>query len=255
MIKRLFSVIMFLFVSFSALGQSDIKYADQLFQASKYAEAKREYEIHNMNPHASKRIKQSDECLKLLIIADYLYSNDRKYDAKAKYEELLTINPSDSMALVRIKELENFTETEIIHSLCINNDDSDKEEIVDDNSPFIIVEEMPQFEGGNQLKFRSWASSQLQYPQIAMENGIQGRVTAEFVIDRDGSLINIKILNSPDRSLSEEVINVLSSSPRWKPGKQRMVPVRVRFTLPFDFRLSDSNSKDDKERRNTNMQY
>lgn len=106
-----------------------------------------------------------------------------------------------------------------------------------DDEPFVTVEDMPQFQGGDNSKFRAWVMKQIQYPSIAAENGIQGRVTLTFVIERDGSLTNVQVLNSPDRSLSEEAMRVVKSSPKWTPGKQRGVPVRVRFTLPVDFKL------------------
>ena len=111
-----------------------------------------------------------------------------------------------------------------------------KEEIIDDE-PFLISETMPSFQGGDLNKFRNWLASRVRHPQIALENGIQGRVVARFVIEKDGSLTNIQILQSPDYSLSEEVIRVLNQSPKWSPGKQRDRVVRVTFTIPVDFRI------------------
>ncbi len=111
------------------------------------------------------------------------------------------------------------------------------EEVVEDDAPFIIAEEMPKFQGGDLMKFRSWVQGKLKYPVIAQENGIQGKVTLTFVIERDGSLTNIQVLQSPDRALADEAVRVLQSSPKWTPGKQRNSPVRVRYTLPVDFRI------------------
>ena len=74
---------------------------------------------------------------------------------------------------------------------------------------------------------------------IALENGIQGRVVLTFVIEKDGRLTNIEVLQTPDRSLSEEAIRVLNKSPKWSPGKQRNQPVRVKYTLPVDFRVAN----------------
>ena len=96
---------------------------------------------------------------------------------------------------------------------------------------------MPTFQGGDLMKFREWVQKRLRYPQIAQENGISGRVTLSFVIEKDGSLTNIEVMQSPDRSLSEEAIRVVQSSPKWTPGKQRNQPVRVSFTLPVMFQL------------------
>ena len=111
------------------------------------------------------------------------------------------------------------------------------EEAAEDDAPFIIAEEMPKFQGGDLMKFRSWVQGKLKYPQIAQENGISGKVTLTFVIERDGSLTNIQVMQSPDRSLADEAVRVLQSSPKWTPGKQRNSPVRVRYTLPVDFRI------------------
>lgn len=105
------------------------------------------------------------------------------------------------------------------------------------DEPFFVVEQMPMFQGGGLNTFLMWVQQQIKYPTIAMENGIQGRVTAQFTIERDGSLTNINILQSPDHSLSAETIRILRQSPKWEPGKQRDKPVRVRFTLPVNFNL------------------
>lgn len=112
-----------------------------------------------------------------------------------------------------------------------------EEEEIEEDTPIIKAEKMPTFQGGDLLKFREWVQKRLRYPQIAQENGISGRVTLSFVIERDGSLTNIEVMQSPDRSLSEEAIRVLSTSPKWEPGKQRNQPVRVKFTLPVAFQI------------------
>lgn len=113
------------------------------------------------------------------------------------------------------------------------------EEKAEDDAPFLIAEEMPKFEGGDLTKFRTWVMGRLKYPQIAAENGISGRVTLTFVIEKDGRLTNIQVIQSPDRSLSEEATRVLNTSPKWTPGKQRSSPVRVKYTLPVEFRIQN----------------
>lgn len=113
-----------------------------------------------------------------------------------------------------------------------------KEEASQVDEPFVTVELMPTFQGGDLSSFRSWVQSKLVYPTIAQENGIQGKVTLSFVIERDGSLTNIEVLQTPDRSLSDEATRVLKQSPKWTPGKQRNTAVRVRFILPVDFQLN-----------------
>ena len=109
----------------------------------------------------------------------------------------------------------------------------------EDDQPFLIAETMPSFQGGDLNTFRNWVQQNVKFPQIALENGIQGRVVLSFVIEKDGRLTNIQVLQTPDRSLSEEAIRVLNKSPKWSPGKQRNQVVRVKYTLPVDFRVQN----------------
>lgn len=111
------------------------------------------------------------------------------------------------------------------------------EEEIDENEIFVTVEQMPMFQGGDLRKFHAWVQKNVRFPQIALENGIQGRVSLKFVIEPDGRLTQIQVLQTPDRSLSEEAVRVLKKSPLWTPGKQRNKAVRVYYTLPVEFRL------------------
>jgi protein TonB len=127
----------------------------------------------------------------------------------------------------------------------VDFDDSDvviqklavKEEEAKDDAPFMKAEQMPKFQGGDLQKFRSWVQSRLVYPAIAQENSIQGLVTIQFVVERDGSLGRIQVLQSPDKSLADEAIRILKTSPKWTPGKQRGKAVPVFYTLPVTFVL------------------
>ena len=112
-----------------------------------------------------------------------------------------------------------------------------KEEEVVDDQPFLIAETMPSFQGGDLNTFRKWVQDNVKFPTIALENGISGKVILTFVIEKDGRLTNIQVLKTPDRSLSEEAIRVLNKSPKWSPGKQRNQVVRVKYTLPVEFRM------------------
>lgn len=114
-----------------------------------------------------------------------------------------------------------------------------KEEVIEDDQPFINVEKMPTFQGGDLATFRNWVQSNVKYPQIAQENGISGTVNVSFVIEKDGRLTNIQVVKSPDRSLADAAIIVLQKSPKWTPGRQRNQPVRVRYNLPVVFRLNN----------------
>ncbi|NLH28589.1 MAG: energy transducer TonB, partial [Bacteroidales bacterium] len=101
---------------------------------------------------------------------------------------------------------------------------------------FVVVEEMPEFPGG-QSALMKYLSENIRYPVIAQENGIEGRVICSFVVERDGSITDVQVVRGVDPSLDKEAVRVIQSMPKWKPGKQRGKPVRVRFTLPIVFRL------------------
>ncbi len=118
-------------------------------------------------------------------------------------------------------------------------DFADDEEEIEDDQPFIKVEKMPSFQGGDLNKFRNWVQERVRYPQIAQENGVSGKVVLSFVVEKDGTLTNIEVLQSPDRSLADEAVRVLKTSPKWEPGQQRNQPVRVKYTLPVDFRIQN----------------
>jgi protein TonB len=106
----------------------------------------------------------------------------------------------------------------------------------DDNVVFQVVETMPTFPGGDAELFK-FLSNNVKYPVIAQENGIQGRVICQFVVNRDGSIVDVEVVRSVDPSLDKEAIRVIKSMPKWSPGKQRGKPVRVKYTLPVNFKL------------------
>ena len=101
---------------------------------------------------------------------------------------------------------------------------------------FDVVEEMPSFPGG-QGALMSYLASNIKYPVVAQENGVQGRVIISFVVERDGSISDVKVARSVDPSLDREAQRVVKSMPRWTPGKQNGQTVRVKYTVPVVFRL------------------
>lgn len=110
-----------------------------------------------------------------------------------------------------------------------------REEVADDHI-FEYLEEMPEFPGG-QAAMMKWLNSNINYPPIAAENNIQGRVMIRFVVEPDGSISNVEVLRGVDPNLDREATRVVSKMPKWKPGMQTGKPVRARFTLPVQFRL------------------
>ncbi len=111
------------------------------------------------------------------------------------------------------------------------------EEEADEEVAFIIVEDMPKFQGGDQNSFRAWIQSNLKYPEIAAENGISGKVFVNFVVSKNGEVVDAKVVRGVDPSLDQEALRVVRSSPRWEPGKQRGKAVKVQFTFPIVFVL------------------
>lgn len=103
---------------------------------------------------------------------------------------------------------------------------------------FVVVEDQPEFPGGMSALMK-FLGDNIRYPVIAQENGIQGRVITNFVVERDGSITDVQVVRGQDPSLDKEAVRVIKTMPKWKPGKQRGKAVRVRFTLPVVFRLQN----------------
>ena len=113
---------------------------------------------------------------------------------------------------------------------------------VEEPKVHISVEKMPEFPGGI-TEMNRFIARNLKYPLLAQENGIQGRVVCQFVVNTDGSIVDIKISRGVEDSLDAEVIRLVKSMPRWIPGRQDGKPVRVRYTLPIRFKLTDEGDK------------
>ena len=111
-----------------------------------------------------------------------------------------------------------------------------EEEEVDEQEIFTVVEEMPSFPGGmgECMKF---LSKNINYPSISQENGVQGRVIVQFVVNTDGSIVDPVVVRGVDPYLDKEALRVIKMMPKWSPGKQRNKPVRVKYTVPVMFRL------------------
>jgi protein TonB len=111
-----------------------------------------------------------------------------------------------------------------------------EEEEVEEQQIFQVVEEMPEFPGG-MAECMKWLSKNMKYPTISQENGVQGRVIVQFVVNRDGSIVDAVVARGVDPYLDKEALRVVGLMPKWKPGKQRGKEVRVKYTLPVMFRL------------------
>ncbi|MCQ2182788.1 MAG: energy transducer TonB [Bacteroidales bacterium] len=116
-------------------------------------------------------------------------------------------------------------------------EDVEEESVEEEAIPFQLVEEKPKFRGGDANAFSAWVAKELVYPEIAKENGVQGRVMLQFTVNPDGTVSNVKVLRGIDPSLDKEAVRVVSKSPKWTPGKQRDRAVKVTYTFPVIFQL------------------
>lgn len=148
----------------------------------------------------------------------------------------------------KIKSQEQLTSTKMAISIADvkGNDEEHGKDIADlkqvvtqaveEEKPYEMVEQMPSFPGGAQ-ELLQYIAKNLKYPTIAQENGVQGRVICQFVVARDGSVQNVRVLRSLDPYCDKEAIRVIQSLPKWIPGKQNGKTVPVYYTLPIVFKL------------------
>ena len=139
---------------------------------------------------------------------------------KADIEETTTIINEDNQARVEVK----YVPVQVVEV---------EPEV---QTIFEVVENMPDFPGG-QAALMQYLAKNIKYPTIAQENGTQGRVTVQFVVKKDGSIVDAKVLRGVDPYLDKEAVRVIMGMPKWKPGMQRGKPVRVKYTVPVMFRL------------------
>tara|TARA_B100001057_G_scaffold143023_1_gene142711 strand:+ start:2097 stop:2747 length:651 start_codon:yes stop_codon:yes gene_type:complete len=132
-------------------------------------------------------------------------------------------------------------EVEIENEVEIEETETDEEEMIeieeDDEEFFMVVENMPEFPGGD-LGLMKFIQKNVRYPAIAKEYNITGKVYVSFIVDKQGNVTNVKIVRGVDKNLDAEAVRVVSSLPKYKPGKQRGKPVRVMFTIPINFTLN-----------------
>ncbi len=131
---------------------------------------------------------------------------------------------------------------EIEDEIEIEDTESDEDEIIeieeeDDEEFFMVVENMPEFPGGD-LGLMKYIQKNVKYPAIAKEYNITGKVYVSFIVDKKGSVTNVKVVRGVDKNLDAEAVRVVKSLPKYKPGKQRGKPVRVMFTIPINFTLN-----------------
>ena len=195
------------------------------------------------------------KCSRLSIEMNAFLSIGQDEAAKAKASEILILNPEDeaAWAVLRVEQVDTIeyddlrVDMDAFGSLQLLDTEVDlseygevevvEEEVEEEAIPFELVEQKPSFNGGDANQFAEWVNSKLVYPKFAKENGVQGRVILQFTVEADGRVTNVKVLRSVDESLDREAVRVVSSSPKWKPGKQRDRAVKVTYTFPVIFQL------------------
>jgi len=130
-----------------------------------------------------------------------------------------------------IEDIEADQDMAIDFSFEMEDEEQAEEEV------FVIVEDMPSFRGEGQDGFRKYIAQNLNYPEIAAENGISGRVFVQFAVNSSGNVVDAVVVRGVDPALDKEALRVVNSSPKWAPGKQRGKAVKVQFTFPINFVL------------------
>jgi len=150
-----------------------------------------------------------------------------------KVTEVLKIVEDD----VEIEDELIIEDAEADQSMAIEIVEFEEEEEVAEEEVFFIVEDMPSFQGQGQEGFRQFIAQNLNYPEIAADNGISGKVYVQFAVNSRGEVVDAIVVRGVDPALDKEALRVVMSSPKWTPGKQRGKPVKVQFTFPINFIL------------------
>ena len=161
----------------------------------------------------------------------------------AEIEEILEFNDNIDIMddEVKIEDDVNFNEDDIEitgeNRYVADVEEEVEEEVIEEIIPFAMVADKPKFQGGDANDFSKWVNQRLVYPEIAKENNIQGRVILQFTIDAGGNMTNVKVVRGVDKSLDEEAVRVVKTSPKWTPGRQRDRAAKVTYTFPVIFQL------------------
>ena len=154
-----------------------------------------------------------------------------------KVEEISSVKVNDLAAIVETKVAESAGDT--TKPTDVKYVPTEVRKQLKGTPVFEVVEEMPEFPGGGMSAFMDYIKTNMRYPASAKENGTQGRVTVQFVVDEDGSIKDSKVLRSVDKDMDAEALRLINTMPKWKPGRQKGQPVAVKFTVPVMFRLDD----------------
>ena len=195
-----------------------IEWTSKEANVSTLAEVAQEIEVEEMVPITQETPPPPEAAPKIPILSDQIDIVDDEIKIE---EDFLSLEDNANLGVEIMDYIEEVQE----------------ETVEEEAIPFQLVEEKPSFMGGDANEFSKWVNSKLVYPEIAKENGVQGRVTLQFTVNTDGSVSNVIVLRGVDSSLDKEAVRVVSSSPKWTPGKQRDRAVKVTYTFPVIFQL------------------
>ncbi len=201
-----------------------------LNQPKKKAEVKREIRIPEKKQEVVKEVKSSIKFTAPVIKKD----NEVKPEDEIKTQEELMQTKTAIGALDVKGNSESGEVLKVTQRVADEPVKPDKPEV--ENKVFDVVEQMPSFPGGAAALMK-FLSDNIKYPVVAQENGVQGRVVVSFVVERNGSITDVKVVRSVDPSLDREATRVVKSMPKWIPGKQNGASVRVKYNVPVSFRL------------------
>ncbi len=156
-------------------------------------------------------------------------------DVLKEYAKHFNADTSNGILFINTKEYVKNGKKEIV-SVTVKAEKSEEENDTD-NDAFNVVEQMPEFPGGA-AEMMKFLSENVKYPEAASKAGTQGRVIAQFIVEADGSITNVKVVKKVSDEIDAEAVRVINAMPKWKPGMQKGQPVRVKYTIPVTFRLS-----------------
>ena len=179
-------------------------------------------------------VRESQKCTAPVIKKDELVKEENQVKQMDKLDEKVAVSNVDQ------EGSKDRTVEAIRNDIAVNvpppaPKEAPKEEVkqVVENKVFEIAEQMPSFKGN----VNQWLASNLSYPAVAAENGVQGRVIVNFIVEKDGSISNVQVVRSVDPALDREAVNTVKRMPKWNPGMNNGQPARVKFTLPVNFKL------------------
>ena len=188
-------------------------------KVSDLLDVNQDIEVEEMVPITEETPPPPPEAPKIPILSDQIDIVDD--DIKVDEDMFMNLEDNANMGV----EIQDYVEQ------------VEEEHVEEEAIPFQLVEKKPTFMGGDANTFSKWVNEKLVYPEIAKENGVQGRVVLQFTVNADGSVSGVKVLRGVDASLDKEAVRVVSQSPKWEPGRQRDRAVKVTYTFPVIFQL------------------